>query len=222
MPDHPKENISPEEKLLRLIKNVKKPDHFSAGTSRRQDVLAEKRAVPPVSELKRGVKNTGHTLVFGEIVSGIVPKLIPVIFIISLLYLLASFIYPWIGLKNIKLPKVDIQKTKEAEPAPKQEVLPYASYLEGISKRKIFTSTGAGAPQTTTGISQVADADLIKDINLVGIIAGDNPQAIVEDKKAQKTYYLNKGQFISEFQIEDIGEGKIALSRNGQRYELFL
>ena len=68
----------------------------------------------------------------------------------------------------------------------------------------------------------VSNTDLVKQLNLVGIIAGENPQAVIEDKNTQKTYYLNKGQFLGEIQLEDILEGKIIINHKGQRFELYL
>lgn len=59
-------------------------------------------------------------------------------------------------------------------------------------------------------------------IGLVGIVPGDNPQAIVEDKKNQKTYYLIKGQSIDEITVEDIIEDKVVLEYRGKRMTLVL
>jgi type II secretory pathway component PulC len=107
---------------------------------------------------------------------------------------------------------------QEAEPV--QEVKPYEFYLEGIKSKQIFSS--ASRPEETARPASAASADLIKGINLVGIISGDRPQAIIEDKIMQKTYYVAKGQFVGAFQVEDIQEGKVILSYRGERFELYL
>ena len=59
-------------------------------------------------------------------------------------------------------------------------------------------------------------------VGLVGIVAGDNPQAIIEDKKAQKTYYLNKGQSFNGYVVEEILENKVVLDYEGKKISLFL
>jgi type II secretory pathway component PulC len=62
--------------------------------------------------------------------------------------------------------------------------------------------------------------ELMKEINLLGVISGANPQAVIEDKKSGKTYYVTEGQMIGDFQVEEIGYGKIILNYNGQKFEL--
>jgi hypothetical protein len=146
-------------------------------------------------------------------------QIIRITFIISCIYLLVSIIYPWVGLRKIKLPKVTEAKITAQQAEAKQEIKPFEFYLEGAKNRQIFAGTLA---QGTALPASAASADLIKEVNLVGIIAGENPQAIIEDKKSQKTYYVSKGQFVGEFQVDDILEGKIILNYKGQRYELYL
>lgn len=192
-----KDNILPEEKLLRLIRGKKK-----------QDLAIEKKSKPSVYPLAQ------KYLTFLDL-----RKLIFLAFIGSLIYLVISLLYPWLGLKRIKLPKLTPGKIVKMEIGQKGEVKPYEFYEKGIENRQIFGQVlgqEAGIPMN------VANTDLLKDINLVGIISGENPQAIIEDKKSQKTFYLNEGQFIGEFQLEDIQEGKIILNYKGQRYELYL
>ncbi len=62
----------------------------------------------------------------------------------------------------------------------------------------------------------------IQDLNLLGIVSGDNPQAIIEDKKSQKTYFLKKGDFLGDFELKDIQKGKVILDLSGQQFELSL
>ncbi len=89
-----------------------------------------------------------------------------------------------------------------------------------MANRQIFVSP---AEQKTEKLMiSGVNIDLIKDMSLVGIIAGENPQAIIEDKKTQKTFYLSRGQFMGEFQVKEIKEGKVILDYKGQSYELYM
>ncbi len=193
-----KDNISPEERLLRLIKGEKKPSQ-SPSLSNPDTLLAKK--IPRLSY-------------------AFLQKSIAMLIIVSFIYLTGSFIYPLMNLNKIKLP-VLVKEDKSLEPKiePRAEIKPYEFYLEGVRNHKIFDV--ATTSQISTPVS-AANLDLIKDLSLVGIVSGDNPQAIIEDKKSQKTYYLMKGQFIGELQLEEIQEGKVILSYNGQRFELYL
>lgn len=192
-----RDNISPEEKLLRLIRGEKK------------NPVAGSLNVEPGKAVKRPV------FMFHLDAR----RAILIILVLSCIYLAFAFIYPFVFLRTVKLPEAAKDSKAGLEVIPKTEQKPLEEYLQGFGDKQVFGSGGSvGVIGPASGLS----AELIKDINLVGIIAGENPQAIIEDKLAQKTYYLNKGQFIGEFQVEDIQEGKIILNFNGQRFELHL
>ncbi|MFA5338348.1 MAG: hypothetical protein WC330_08435 [Candidatus Omnitrophota bacterium] len=197
-----KDNILPEEKLLKLIRTNRKPKDIAMPVSG-MAVQNKSRKSFPIS--------------FPHVASGRVIKLI---FFISLFYLIISLIHPIFALKKVKLPRIDTKEKTviKKESRTKEAIRPYAFYSLGIKQRKIFSSAAVDQEKPIGAVS----ADLIKDINLVGIISGEDPQAIIEDKKAQKTYYLRKGQFIGELRLEDIAGEKIILNYEGQRYELYL
>lgn len=54
--------------------------------------------------------------------------------------------------------------------------------------------------------------ELAKELKLVGIMPGERPQAIIEDKRSGQTLFLRKGDLIDAMQISDILEGKVILS----------
>lgn len=199
------DNILPEEKLLKLIRGDKKPT-----------VKAD--SVPIINpEKKHGLKL--HSLNFSTLTFD---RIIKIIFLLSFLWLIYSFVQPFSFFDKAKLlkpAKEIVSETKQSAGRIKEQTKPYSFYFEGITGRRIFSGASAQDSQRPIG---TASADLIKDINLVGIISGDEPQAVIEDKKAQKIYYLKKSQYIGELQLEDILEGKIILNYNGQSYELYL
>jgi len=123
------------------------------------------------------------------------------------------------------LAKVSVSKPLVVIPAGKRmpiETKGYSYYSNRMSGSNIFG--GSSFIQTesqTTGMEP--SAELSGDsLGLVGIIPGDNPQAIVEEKKNQKTYYLVKGQSINGITVEDINENKVTLEYKGKRMTLFL
>ncbi len=187
-----KDIISPEEKLLRLIRGQKKQG-----------------AQTPISKSAA----SAIKISWGN------RKILIWILTASCIYLFISLLYPFIGLRRISLPKDNPQKTLEPISEQKTETKPFEFYQQGITGRRIFSNANAQADAVP---ASAAGVDLAKDINLVGIIAGENPQAIVEDKKTLKTYYVTKGQFVGEMQIDDIREGKIIVNYRGQKYELYL
>jgi len=195
---------------LRLIKGQKIPD--------------SQIYVPATSEIK-GPKNSLalKQAIIAEVRKYLTPeyvhKFILAAFVFSGLYLLISLSYLVFGLNRAVLPKIESGKAEQLKSSGAQIVKkPLDYYLEGTKARSLFISEAAGQGQAPG----VLNAELVKDINLMGIISGDNPQVIIEDKKNQKTYYVNKGQYFGDFLVEDIQAGKVVLNYKGQRFELYL
>jgi len=199
-----KDNILPEEKLLKLIKahrKTKAPAAEAAGNEPGR---------------KQNIKS--FSINFPHIAAG---KVVKFIFSVSLFYLIISLVHPIFASNKIKLPKIEAKEktiVKKEESKLQPAIKPFDFYSLGIKERKIFSSAALDLEKPIG----TASADLIKDINLVGIVSGEEPQAIIEDKKAQKTYYLRKGQFMGQLQLADIVDGKIILNYEGQMYELYL
>jgi hypothetical protein len=216
-----KDNIPAEEKLLRLIKGGKKTAPVSRPT---QDTPIDKGIGSPVSNDKSAIRpltNSLRSAANSYFTYPYFQKLLIVFMGLSFIYLAASLVYPWLGLENIRLPEVPVENLTAKEGVTLEPAKPYEFYLQALQKRQIF-SVSSLASQASSVLSPTEDSDLIKNIDLIGVISGDNPQAVIEDKKAKKVYYLNRGQSIGELQIEDIQSGKIILNYKGQKYELYL
>jgi len=215
-----KDSISPEEKLLKLIKGSNNAPAAEAPRQANNNSARENKAGRGNINPLPGLKNLLNSLGEPGLIWAYIMKAMPFMFIASVIYLVSVFVYPWFGLKKIKLPDVSKEKIEEPLSPRREENKPFEFYSREMQGRQLFiahtgSSGAAGQPQPVSG-------DLIKDINLIGIISGENPQAVIEDKKTKKSYYLSKGQFIGDFQVEDIQEGKIILNYNGTRYELYI
>ena len=216
-----KDNLPAEEKLLRLIKGGKKTAPVSRAP---QDTPTEKVIGGPAAKEKstiRPLTNSLRSAADSYFTYPYFQKLMIALMGLSFIYLVVSFVYPWLGLGNIRWPQAPAEDLAAKERVPLEPAKPYEFYLQALQKRQIF-SVSSLASQASSILSPTADSDLIKNINLIGVISGDNPQAVIEDKKANKVYYLNKGQSIGQLQIEDIQTGKIILNYKGQKYELYL
>ncbi|OGX44957.1 MAG: hypothetical protein A3G38_01770 [Omnitrophica WOR_2 bacterium RIFCSPLOWO2_12_FULL_51_8] len=200
------DNLAPEEKLLRLIKGGKKEGR-NAFAENMQITLARQAKKPPAPDFSASLG---------------LKKLILPAFVFACAYLAVSFSWPYIFTPRLELSKFETETTPlpKAEPAKTSRPLDY--YLQQIRGRQIFANELARQQQTEARPASAAGADLIKDINLVGIISGDPSQVAIEDIKSRRTYYLTKGQSVGELTIDEIKEGKVIIDYKGQKFELYL
>ena len=59
-------------------------------------------------------------------------------------------------------------------------------------------------------------------LSLIGIIAGERPQAIIEDRKSDKSHFLYKGGSVGQAKIVEILEDSVIMEYKGERFELVL
>ena len=98
------------------------------------------------------------------------------------------------------------------------------SYYEGIiGKRALFRVTAFREQKDKNGAAKtIVSSELLNNYSLKGVMGGDNPQAVIEDKKSKQTYFLSQGQLLGEFKVDEVQEGKVIFDINGQKMELSL
>jgi hypothetical protein len=69
-------------------------------------------------------------------------------------------------------------------------------------------------------IRKVSREEIMGQYNLLGIITGDNNQAIIEDKALRKTFFLYKGDSLGELKVYDIRNSAVILEYKGEKIEL--
>lgn len=193
-------NISPEERLLKLIRGERK-----SADSRTQDGFSSSFVFDRACyshKTFRAVKWTLFAFLFA-----------------ACAYFIFCIFKPGFYSGRFNLQELSRERIFEEQLSIGGDLKTVDAYLKDIGNRQIFNNI---APEEPLKQANIIQADVVKDINLLGIISGDNPQAILEDKNTQKTYYLNKGQSISDFVVEDIKEGRVILNYKGQKLELYM
>lgn len=95
-------------------------------------------------------------------------------------------------------------------------------YLEKVRGRDIFKmgakkSTVAEAPSKGPSSRIIEAAQHLK---LVGISWSNDPDAMIEDSKALRTFFVKRGQMIGEVKVQAIFKDKLILSYAGEEIEL--
>lgn len=71
-----------------------------------------------------------------------------------------------------------------------------------------------------TFAKKISKEEILTNFNLLGIITGDNNQAIIEDKTLKKTFFLYKGDSMGELKVYDIKDSSVILEYKGEKIEL--
>ncbi len=104
------------------------------------------------------------------------------------------------------------------------EPLAEASYfLQKISSRDIFREGKTSAPvQAAPVVATPAEtAEVVQGLALVGISWSSNPDAIIEDKARQRTYFVKRGQDVGDgIKVEAIFKDHVVVTYEDREYEL--
>jgi len=205
------DNITPEEKLLKIIENparssLKQKIHLPGGS-----FLSKFKTLPVFAKNKIKIKEINlHTL--NQVLIGLGILLSAVLIFV---FIKQSFGFS-MRLKNIaagaSLKQAENKKTLVLDAGLKE-------MLSEASKRNMFSFIPPKPASATMQIS-VEIAQIIANLKLVGVIWSDKPQAMIEDSKEKKTYLLSAGEQIGVITIEKIFKDKVVLKKGDQEWEL--
>lgn len=235
------DNVTPEERLLKLIKE---------GTKAQKQDNADKPAEPLRSASQQSMPGEADLRQESKAVSAArrkielkkfftvtnINKSLLVLFLFALIYAtydLGLFIIPrLVGMivkKNIDVsdykksrPPAEIKEKKDQA----SQSQPLAYYTQPMENREMFKSviaeTAKNIGQTQAQAAKIKLEEIIKTFALKGIIAGEPPQAVIEDTKSAKTYFVTTQDNIGDIAIEEITDTRVRLKLEGQSADLTL
>lgn len=153
---------------------------------------------------------------------------------------LCSFVLAAYFGHNIYISMVDLKGTQDLKVKIQQDLkapgLPEASalknsvsyYLEKVRQRNIFAIDAEGPARAD--VSESGDSkprppsatiiEAVQHLRLVGISWSSDPDAMIEDTKASRTFFVKRGEMIGEAKVQAIFKDKIVLSYKGEEMEL--
>jgi type II secretory pathway component PulC len=221
-----KKDFSPEERLLRLIKGVKKkeePKKENAPEIRMPEAVPQ-IARPPVPREGTSKEAKAISIAMPFKLKGFNPRALNAALIAVLIAILAYFIYD-LFYTSYRGAEMDILKEADRAGIPNLitedalEVKPYSYYSSPIKGRDIFMPQQVEVEPVAAG---PALEEISAGLSLIGIIAGERSQAIIEDKKAGKSHFLYKGGSIGKVKVIDILEDSVIMEYQGETFELVL
>ena len=202
--------VSPEERLLRLIRGKGKPPTVAE---------ASLPGVQPVARpARRAWSRPGRWLGW-----------LNVMLIVLLALEAVALITVWLQPPPV-LPVATVDARGADHPDTTTDVLAAIAEtpsLAASATRPLFHDEAAQQPGPapagpTTGPSEDAKT-LAARLSLIGIVAGESPQAIIEDAQTHKTYFVAKGQtVIGELVVSAVLQNRVILEFRGETIELSL
>jgi len=136
--------------------------------------------------------------------------LIVIIAIVTIIFLADVFIFK---------EKVAIEPVVPDIPSVKTIQLPQAQSVTAVKAEEVIAGNDAGTDKNAE-LKNISREEILGNLNLLGIITGDNNQAIVEDKALKKTFFLYKGDSLGELKVYDIKDSAVILEYKGEKIEL--
>jgi hypothetical protein len=209
-----KKELSPEGRLLALIKGMPKAPE--------PEKPVRSKPIKSMAAFLRSKK--AHIGIRPERVPVLANRMLAVLFILLSLYLVSDILFmrPHFNIAASAPERPNkaaaINKVRQMNGS-QPEVKDYSAYQAQMSGRTLFGQASVGQDKAKDITTSASMAELFA---LVGIIPGDNPKAIIEDKKEFKTYYLAKGESFNGFIVDEISDGSVKLVYEGKKIELFL
>ena len=230
------ENISPEERLFKIIQEGKNPS--SGKPSPRKKIKIDLRGIKGFFanlKPKAAVSNeqiTAPSLALPIKFQEIEPKAINKILIGILGFITILTINATVN-KGHSIAKISTAISRIQIQAMKNKTIeafkPLSSYMEEVKNRDIFTRLAVEAKAATGsfwmrgGEAQDKLKDMAKDLKLVGISWGNSPKAMIRSEKENNTYFLKQGQTIgmTGIELKTIFKNKVVINYQGSEMELF-
>ena len=220
--------ITPEKQLLRLIedKNSNAPGIQAQAIKHHSLSLFSFGAwLGRTSFLKEVFKKWFHGIKILQLDIKLTNKILGLLIFILAVYFVSNLFSSLINFK--KTPYLESKPQEGASFADTQRSSFFKKaasyYFEKIRERDIF-KMGAKKPTAAAEASPKGPSSAIieatQHLKLVGISWSNDPDAMVEDLKALRTFFVKRGQMIGDVKVQAIFKDKVVLGLGGEEIEL--
>ncbi len=205
-----KDDMTPEEKLLKIIENPTVQKARTPLASKVRSLNTES-----VKEWFSGLRADKNLL--KRINLQAINKIIAVICVLVTLIWVFDFARSGIALSKRykKISSGDYLDSPAEGKMPNINVTMDEAMTQ-LRGRNIFTFL----PTKEEATAAVSVGPTLGNFKLVGILWSDNPQAMIENSKEQKTYFVSNGDKIGDLDVKKIMKDKVMLGKDDQEWEL--
>lgn len=203
---------SPEEKLLNLIKRRKDKAPASGSTSAPapESILSSQKKTQPAFP---SLLNLDNMLRLETVRKINITLFSMIVAVISYLLIDILFLHP------AELVPTKQQYVRPAKRLVEPESQPYEYYSKDL-ERDIFKPIAR--EREIKASSEIPTEELMANLSLLGIVSGENPQAIIEDKAKKKSFFLKEGQSAGGVLLKAIEGENVTVIYKGEELNLTL
>ncbi|MCM8781114.1 MAG: hypothetical protein NC908_04250 [Candidatus Omnitrophica bacterium] len=218
--------ITPEKQLLRLIEEQKGK---SASTVEAQAIRYQSLSLfsfgawlGRLSFLKNKFKNLRSPEGFYSDSIRLINRVLISVIVLLVIYLISDFYFSIINLKRLQAVKFNLPKVSNQTAAFKVKTIlrDNSYYLDTVKQRDIFRMGLKSMPEVALKAPSSAILEMTQNLKLVGISWSDDPDAMIEDTKLNKTFFVKKGYMVGELKVKAILKDKVILSYGQEEIDL--
>ncbi|MBI1883653.1 MAG: hypothetical protein HYS08_05555 [Chlamydiae bacterium] len=201
--------MTPEEKLLKLIKKEE------VSPQKNEEKKEEHVAAAPFLKVAFSDHTTRvETVKIFSYLGGALALLL--LSILGYQYLIREPVLP------LPLPRMAGSETLELPTGSSKLTESFDTYAKIFQGRNVFKSMGPPPSVSVSREKVVGLSDLVKNLTLSGIIDGEPPEAIIEDKSTGQLYYVEKGGTVGSLEVVEVREGHVILRYGDEEGQLTL
>ena len=216
-------SLTPEKQLLKIIETSKMNSvGMHAQTSRRHSMswLNFGAWLGRISFLNVSFEKWSQGFSLEQLDVKVTNRALGFLVALLSLYFLGSLVISLVNLSKAprlesNTPAVKIE-TSFPEPTGLKKAASY--YLDKVRERDIFTMGLKKVVIDTTPTSK--SMELASTLKLVGISWSNDPDAMIEDTKGLKTFFVKRGEMVGEARVQAIFKDKVVLSLGNEEFEL--
>jgi hypothetical protein len=214
---------SPEKQLLKLIEEPKVQGSAQAAAIKHLglSLLSLSALKARFSFLKERLSNSFKTGKFYYFNVKTINIFLALVTSILTLYFITNLIISLVNLKknlNLEFKIVKSQHSIDSKVVSALKATSY--YLEKVRARDIFKMGSKKKEEEEVKVPSSKIIGATQNLKLVGISWSGDPDAMIEDTKALRTFFVKRGQMIGEVKVQGIFKDRVVLSYEGEELEL--
>ena len=216
-------SLTPEKQLLKIIETSKMNSvGVQLKTSRRHSMswLNFGAWLGRISFLKVSFEKWSEGFSLERLDVKVANRILAVLVALLSLYFLCNLVISLFSLSKTPRLELNTSVAKIETGFPEVSGLKKAAayYLDKVRERDIFTMGLKKVVVDTTPTSK--SLELAGTLKLVGISWSNDPDAMIEDTKGLKTFFVKRGEMVGEAKVQAIFKDKVVFSLGNEEFEL--